>query len=45
LIQTEWERAATGALSWLAYLLVLIVTVVLLFLVLKRINRDSLNKE
>jgi hypothetical protein len=45
LIQTEWERAATGALSWLAYLLVLVVTVLLLLLVLSRINRDTLNKE
>lgn len=45
LIQTEWERAATGALSWLAYLLVLVVTVLLLLLVLNRINRDTLNKE
>lgn len=45
LVQTEWERSATGALSWLAYLIVLIITVVLLFLVLSRINRDRLNKE
>ena len=45
LIQTEWDRAATGALSWLSYLIVLIITVVLLLVVLRRINRDSLNKE
>lgn len=44
LIQTEWERAATGALSWLSYLIVLVVTVVLLVIVLKRIGRDSLNR-
>ena len=30
LIQTEWDRAATGALSWLAYLIVLIVCLGLL---------------
>ncbi len=45
LIQTEWDRAATGALSWLAYLIVLIVCVGLLALVISRINRDSLNKD
>ena len=27
LIQTEWDRAASGALSWIAYLIVLIVCV------------------
>jgi hypothetical protein len=44
LIQAEWDRAATGALSWLSYLLVLVLTVALLFVVLRRINRDSLNR-
>ena len=45
LIQTEWDRAASGSLSWLAYLIVLIVCVLLLLLTLSRINRNSLNKE
>ncbi len=44
LIQTEWDRAATGAWSWLSYLIVLVVTVVLLVIVLRRIGRDSLNR-
>jgi hypothetical protein len=45
LIQTEWDRAASGSLSWLAYLVVLVVCVALLVLTISRINRDSLNKE
>ena len=45
LIQTEWERAASGSLSWLAYLVVLVVCVLLLWLTISRINRTSLNKE
>ncbi len=44
LVQAEWDRAATGALSWLSYLVVLVVTLVLLIVVLKRISRDSLNR-
>ncbi|MGH9270594.1 MAG: phage holin family protein [Ilumatobacteraceae bacterium] len=44
LIQTEWDRAATGALSWLSYLIVLVITVALLVIVLKRVGRDSLNR-
>jgi hypothetical protein len=45
LIQTEWDRAASGSLSWLAYVIVLIVDVLLLVFTLSRINRDSLNKD
>ena len=45
LIQTEWDRAASGSLSWLAYLVVLIVCLLLLWLTISRINRTSLNKE
>jgi hypothetical protein len=45
LIQTEWDRLASGSLSWIPYLIVLIVCVLLLLLALSRINRDSLNKE
>lgn len=45
LIQTEWVRAASGSLSWLAYLVVLVVCVGLLALTLSRINKPSLNKE
>jgi hypothetical protein len=45
LIQTEWDRAASGALSWLAYLIVLAVCVVVIVLTLSRIKQPSLQKE
>jgi hypothetical protein len=45
LIQTEWDRAASGSLSWLAYVIVLVVCLGLMALVISRINRDTLNKE
>lgn len=45
LLQTEWERSASGSLSWLAYLVVLVVCVVVLVVTLQRINKSSLHKE
>jgi len=45
LIQTEWDRAASGALSWIAYLVVLIVCVLLIVVTVSRIKQPSLNKE
>ncbi|MGH9134150.1 MAG: hypothetical protein ACRDZZ_09450 [Ilumatobacteraceae bacterium] len=45
LLQTEWERSATGRLSWLSYLIVLVVVVALLVLTVSRISKKSLNKE
>jgi len=45
LVQFEWNRSSSGRLSWLAYLIVLIVCVLLLVLVLLRINKTFLNKE
>ncbi|NND75709.1 MAG: hypothetical protein HKN44_11950 [Ilumatobacter sp.] len=45
LVQTEWDRAARGSLSWLAYLIVLVVTVALLAFTLMRIKKTYLNKE
>jgi len=45
LVQTEWDRAARGSLSWLAYLIAFLVCVVFMALALLRINKDSLNKE
>ena len=45
LIQTEWDAVATGGLSWIPYLIVLVVCLLLLILIVTRINRDSLNKE
>jgi hypothetical protein len=45
LVQTEWERSASGNLSWLAYLIVLVVAAVLLALTLMRIKKATLHKE
>ena len=45
LLQTEWERSATGRLSWLSYLIVLVVVVGLLVITITRISKKSLNKE
>lgn len=45
LLQTEWERSATGSLSWLAYLVTFLVTVLLLALTVQRIKKSTLNKE
>jgi hypothetical protein len=45
LLQAEWHRSASGSLSWLPYLIVLLITVALAVLAITRINRDRLNKE
>ena len=45
LLQAEWDRAASGSLSWLAYLIVLVVCVLVIILAVSRINKPSLNKE
>ena len=45
LLQTEWTRSATGSLSWLAYLLVFVVTVALLAFTLSRIKKSTLGNE
>ncbi|MET0146713.1 MAG: hypothetical protein ABW328_18275 [Ilumatobacteraceae bacterium] len=45
LIQAEWPRAASGSLSWLPYVIVLVVCVLFALLAFSRINRDSLYKE
>jgi hypothetical protein len=45
LIQTEWDRAASGSLSWIAYLIVLVVCVLLIVITVSRIKQPSLNKE
>ncbi len=44
LVQTEWERAAEGGLSWLAYLIALIVCLAFMLLAISRINRTSLHE-
>jgi hypothetical protein len=45
LLQTEWERSASGNLSWLPYLIVLIVASALLALTLLQIKKATLHKE
>jgi hypothetical protein len=45
LVQFEWVRSSTGLLSWIAYIIAFLVAVLLLWLALSRINKDSLNKE
>ncbi len=44
-LQVEWDRVASGSLSWLAYLITLVVAIVLLVLTLLRIKKSTLNKE
>ncbi len=45
LMQSEWSRSAEGRLSWLSYLIVLVVCVLALVLTLMQINKTFLNKE
>ena len=45
LLQTEWDRSASGRLSWLSYLVVMLVCIALLALVISRINKTFLDKE
>ncbi len=45
LLQSEWDRSATGRLSWLSYLIVLVTCIALLVLTLMRINKTFLDKE
>jgi hypothetical protein len=45
LVQAEWDRSASGSLSWLAYLITLLLTLLLLVLTLMRIKKATLNKE
>ena len=45
LVQTEWDRSATGSLSWLAYVITLALAVLLLVFTLSRIKKATLNKE
>jgi hypothetical protein len=45
LLQTEWDRSASGSLSWLPYLITLLVAIVLLALTILRIKQATLHKE
>ena len=44
-LQTEWDRSGSGSLSWLAYLITFIVTVLLLVFTILRIKKSTLNNE
>jgi hypothetical protein len=44
MIQTEWDSASSGSWSWVPYLIVFVVNVLLLVWTISRINRDTLNK-
>jgi len=45
LVQTEFDRLATGSLSWAAYAVTLVVTLVLLAITLMRVKKSTLNNE
>lgn len=45
LLQVEWERSASGSLSWLAYVVTLVVTLALLALAIWRIKQSTLRNE
>ncbi len=45
LVEEEWGRTSSGSLSWLAYLITLVVAIGLLALTLMRIKKTTLNKE
>ena len=44
-VQSEWSRSASGRLSWLPYLIVLVVCLLVLALTMLQINKTFLNKE
>ena len=45
LLQTEWDRSASGSLSWQAYLSVLAVAIAILAVTVSRIKKSTLNNE
>jgi hypothetical protein len=45
LVEEEWPRSSSGSLSWVAYLITLIVAIGLLAITLLRIRKSTLNKE
>ncbi len=45
LLQSEWEWASTGRMSWLSYVIVLVACVAVLGFVLTRIPKKFLNKD
>lgn len=45
LVQTEWTRSATGSLSWLAYVVVLVVCGLAIVVAVSRIDKGTLNRQ
>ncbi|MEM9517261.1 MAG: phage holin family protein [Actinomycetota bacterium] len=45
LLQTEWDRSASGSLSWLAYLITFAAAAVILAITISRIKKSTLNNE
>ena len=45
MLQVEWVRSASGSLSWLAYLITLLVAVGVIVLAISRIKKATLYKE
>ena len=45
LLQAEWTRSASGSLSWLAYLITLLVAVAVVAVAISRVKKATLNKE
>jgi cytochrome c biogenesis protein CcdA len=45
LVQAEFTRLSTGSLSWAAYAVTLVVTLILLAITLMRVKKSTLNKE
>ena len=45
MLQTEWVRSASGNLSWVAYLITLLVAVGVIALAISRIKKATLYKE
>jgi cytochrome c biogenesis protein CcdA len=44
-LQYEFDRLSTGSLSWLAYVVTLVVTILLLVFTLLRVKKSTLHKE
>lgn len=45
LLQAEWTRSASGSLSWLAYLITLLVAIVIVVLAISRVKKSTLHRE
>ena len=44
-LQVEWDRSASGSLSWVAYAITLVVTAILLGVTISRVKKSTLNNE